>query len=215
MSPPEAVKLAGLYALTPDWPDTDRLLAVTEAILAGGCRLFQYRNKSAAAHLKRTQLRALRGLTAREGAALIVNDDWDLARFAEADGVHLGRDDGDPAAARAALGPRAIIGVSCYQSLVRALAAQQAGASYVAFGSFFASRTKPQALPADPGLLRAAGDRLALPITAIGGITPDNGVTLVAAGADMLAVISALYQAPDPGSAALAFNRLFSQKGSP
>jgi thiamine-phosphate pyrophosphorylase len=215
MSRPEAPRLSGLYALTPDWMETDRLVAATAAILAGGCRLVQYRNKTAPWDLKLAQLRALRSLTARHGAGLIVNDDVELARLSQADGVHLGRDDGDPADARAVLGAGAIIGVSCYQSLDWAVAAQGAGADYAAFGSFYASVTKPHAALADLALLRATKHGLKLPVAAIGGITPDNAAPLVKAGADMLAVITALYEAPDPKAAALEFGRLFSQKGPP
>ncbi len=199
----------GLYAITPDWPDTARLLAVSAEILAGGCRLVQYRNKTAAAGLRLEQALALRALTRREGARLIVNDDPELALRVEADGVHLGRDDGDLAAARDRLGAGMLLGASCYRDLEAARRAQAAGADYVAFGSFFSSPSKPMAVRAETSLLATARRELALPVAAIGGITPENGAALVEAGADWLAAISALYDAEDPRAAAEAFARLF------
>ncbi len=206
------LNLHGLYAITPDWNDTRRLLEVTEAILGAGCRVLQYRNKQTSDCHRQEQAVALRGLTRKFKAKLIINDDLDLALFAEADGVHLGEDDGQLAAARVRLnaaGAGKILGASCYQSLPLALAAAHAGADYLAFGSFFASPTKPQAKRADPALLNAAKRETGLPVCAIGGITADNANLLVAAGADLLAVISALYDAPDPHQAALKFPPLF------
>jgi len=206
------VKLSGLYAITPDWNDTRRLLEVTEAILGAGCRVLQYRNKQTSDCHRQEQAVALRGLTRKYKARLIINDDLDLTLFAEADGVHLGEDDGQLAAARQRLdaaGAGKLLGASCYQSLPLALAAAQAGADYLAFGSFFASLTKPQAKRADPSLIKAAKHETGLPVCAIGGITADNANVLVAAGADLLAVITALYDAPDPHQAALKFSPLF------
>jgi thiamine-phosphate pyrophosphorylase len=201
--------LKGLYAITPDWADSRRLLTVTEAILAGGCRILQYRNKTASDCHRQEQAVALRGLTRRYGALLIVNDDIDLALFAEADGVHLGEDDGELVAARERLGDTKLIGASCYQSLDLATGAARAGADYIAFGSFFASPTKPLARRADPALLAAAKVKTGLPVCAIGGITLDNAAPLLQAGADMLAVISALFDAADPGYATRHFIKLF------
>ncbi len=204
--------LRGLYAITPDWNDTRRLLTATEAILAAGCRILQYRNKQTSECHRQEQAVALRGLTRKYGARLIVNDDLDLALLCEADGVHLGEDDGLLATARVRLnaaGPGKILGASCYQSLPLALAAAKAGADTLAFGSFFASPTKPQAKRADPALIMAAKHATGLPVCAIGGITLDNAASLIAAGADLLAVISALYDAPDPHLAALNFMELF------
>ena len=202
----------GLYAITPDWTDTQRLLTATEAILGAGCRILQYRNKQATEEQRQEQAVALRGLTSKYGARLIINDDLDLALFCAADGVHLGEDDGLLAVARARLdaaGPGRILGASCYQSLPLALAAARAGADYLAFGSFFASPTKPRARRADPALIAAARQSTGLPVCAIGGITHTNAASLIAAGADLLAVISALYDAPDPQQAALKFISLF------
>jgi thiamine-phosphate pyrophosphorylase len=209
---PSKLPFAGLYAITPDWNDTRRLLNATEAILDAGCRVLQYRNKQTSDCHRQEQAVALRGLTRKYGARLIVNDDLDLALFCEADGVHLGEDDGLLAAARVRLnaaGKNAILGASCYQSLTLALAAANAGADYLAFGSFFASPTKPQAKRADPALIAAAKRETGLPVCAIGGITLDNAGSLIAAGADLLAVISALYDAPDPHLAALNFMKFF------
>jgi len=212
--PAGAAPLRGLYAITPDWSDTRKLLTITEAILSAGCRVLQYRNKRASDCHRQEQAVALRGLTAQYRARLIINDDLDLALFSEADGVHLGEDDGHLAAARARLDaerPGRILGASCYQSLPQALAAAQAGASYLAFGSFFASPTKPQAKRADTTLIAAAKQATGLPICAIGGITTANAGSLVVAGADLLAVISALYDAPDAYQAALKFSSLFQE----
>lgn len=205
-------RLEGLYAITPDWPDTALLLASTEAVLAGGCRLLQYRNKTAHPGRRAEQAEALRVLTRRHDALLIVNDDLELAIAVAADGVHLGQDDGDPQAARRRLGPSGIVGVSCYQSLDAARRAHAAGADYLAFGSFFASATKPRAGRATPDLIAAARAELALPVVAIGGITPENAKMLVAAGADMLAVITALYNVADPLRASQEFTQLFARK---
>lgn len=204
--------LNGLYAITPDWGDTLRLIAVTEAILKGGCRLLQYRNKSASPCHRDEQAIALRGLTRRYGACLIVNDDVDLALACEADGAHLGGEDGDLAAARRRLGRDRLLGASCYQSLALAEAAAAAGTDYIAFGSFFPSATKPQAGRADPALIAAAKAKLRLPVATIGGIDLDNAGRLVNAGADMLAVITAVYNAEDPERASRAFQFFFEDK---
>lgn len=204
--------LEGLYAITPDWGDTARLIDVTEAILRGGCRLLQYRNKAASSCHRDEQAVALRGLTRRYRALLIVNDDVELALACEADGVHLGADDGDLAAARQRLGPAMLLGASCYQSLELARAATRAGADYIAFGSFFASPTKPLAGRADPGLITAAKAQLDRPVAGIGGITLDNAGRLTSAGADMLAVISAVYNNADPERASRDFMQLFENR---
>lgn len=202
-------RLEGLYAITPDWADSARLVEVTEAVLKGGCKVLQYRNKSASPTLREAQAVALRDLTRRHDARLIVNDDLDLALAVEADGVHLGADDGDLAAARARLAPDRLLGASCYQRLDLARAARAAGADYVAFGSFFASPTKPLAGRADLALLGEAGAELDCPVCAIGGISLDNASGLVAAGAHLLAVISAVYNSADPERASRDFMQLF------
>lgn len=206
------IRLKGLYAITPDWGDSKRLLASTEAILAGGCRIVQYRNKTTSDCHRQEQAGALRALTRRYGALLIVNDFVDLALQVEADGIHLGGDDGDLAAARTQLGPGKILGASCYNDLALAHQAQAAGVDYVAFGSFFPSQVKPDARRASPDLLRAARAEIELPICAIGGITATNAPALIDAGADLLAVISALYEAGDPKAAAEEFVSLFGRE---
>lgn len=204
----------GLYAITPDWNDTARLLAATEAILLGGCRIVQYRNKAASPCHRDEQAVALRGLTRRHDALLIVNDDLDLALTAEADGVHLGAEDGDLASARTRLGPDRILGASCYQSTVTADFAARAGADYVAFGSFFPSPTKPHAGRAGLGLIGTTKRSWNGPVCAIGGITQENAPALVAAGADLLAVISAVYNSEDPERASRALSQLFETQRS-
>lgn len=198
----------GLYAITPDEHDTRRLLERVAGVLDGGARVLQYRNKTATGALRREQAAALLTLCHARGVPLIVNDDWALARDVGADGAHLGRDDGDVARARAALGADAVLGVSCYDRAERAVDAAAAGADYVAFGAFFPSLTKPLAARAQPSLLHGAA---ALPVlrVAIGGITPDNARALVDAGADLIAVISGVFDAADPAAAARAYTRAF------
>lgn len=198
----------GLYAITPDWPDTRRLLSISEQILAAGCRILQYRNKTTSDCHRAEQAGALRALTQRYGARLIINDAVELALSVGADGVHLGATDGDLAAARARIPANMQLGASCYQSLDTARAARAAGADLIAFGSFYPSPTKPLARRADRGLLTAAKE-LGCPVCAIGGITMDNAGPLIAAGADCIAVISALFDAPDPARATRQFIALF------
>ncbi|GAB4477637.1 MAG: thiamine phosphate synthase [Burkholderiaceae bacterium] len=191
----------GVYLLTPDWDDTPRLLAATAAALAAGVRWLQYRNKRADAATRRAQVRALRELTLAHGAKLVVNDDVGLAIEAHADGVHVGRDDPDPRARLAREGVAMAIGVSCYDDLQRARVAVAGGADYVAFGAVFASPTKPAAVRAPLALLaqaRAEG----MHVVAIGGIVADNIARIAAAGAHAAALVSAVYDAADPGAAA-------------
>lgn len=200
--------LRGLYAITPEVTDTARLVAQVEECLAGGARLVQYRAKNAAPDLALDQARRLGAACRASGAALIVNDSVELAIAADAHGVHLGRGDMDVESARAALGGR-IIGVSCYDDPLRALAARDSGADYVAIGSVFRSATKPNAARASLENLREAKRISGLPLAAIGGINVDNASLAVEAGADMVAVIHALFGAPDVRAAALSFTRLF------
>ena len=203
---------AGLYAVTPDEPDTPRLLAVVEAALAGGARALQYRNKSADANLRLAQGRALLALCREYRRPLIINDHLDLALALDADGLHLGVEDGALAEAKTRLGGGRILGASCYDRLESALEAQRAGATYVAFGSFFPSSVKPGAVRAPLSLLAAAHAELSVPIVAIGGITHDNAPRLIEAGAHGVAVISALFGAPDVRAAARDFSALFGQR---
>jgi thiamine-phosphate pyrophosphorylase len=205
-------RVAGLYAITPEDPDTDHLARMVQAALAGGARLIQYRNKALGPTARREQGLRLLALCRRAGAALIINDDLELALDIGADGVHLGRDDGDVAAARARLGPNRLLGASCYDSLALAERAVAAGADHVAFGSAFASPTKPEAVRAPPALYAQAHARLGVPIVAIGGITPENAHLVIEAGADAVAVITAVFQAPDVAAAAAALSGLFQRR---
>lgn len=202
--------LTGLYAITDSQlTPGDTLLPAVEAALRGGARVIQYRDKGSDSARRAQEAAALNALCNTYGALLIVNDDVELAASAGADGVHLGRDDPQLAAARRRLGSGAIIGVSCYNQLTRAQAAAEQGADYAAFGRFFPSRTKPDAVAATPELLRAARRTLDLPLVAIGGITPENGGLLIEAGADMLAVIHGVFGQPDIETAARRFAALF------
>ncbi|GAB2506858.1 thiamine phosphate synthase [Lysobacter humi (ex Lee et al. 2017)] len=187
----------GLYAITPDEPDTGRLVARVDAVLDAGVAWLQYRNKPASDVLRAEQSRALLARCRAHGVPLIVNDDVELAAAIGADGVHLGGDDGDVADARARLGANALIGASCYDALDRAHDAVARGASYVAFGAFHPSPTKPGARRADRALL-ADSAGLGVPRVAIGGITPAHAPALVQAGADLIAVISGVFDAPEP-----------------
>ncbi len=211
MNSKPSARIKGLYAITPDEPDTAELLRKVRLALRGGARALQYRNKAADAALRRKQAQALRELTREFGAQLIANDDAEMARDVDADGVHLGGEDGSVAEARALLGGGKIVGVSCYNRLALAHESVRQGADYVAFGSFFASTVKPQAVVATPELLRQARRELTAPIVVIGGITPRNGAQLLEAGADALAVISALWNASDIEQAAREFSNLFEQ----
>jgi len=187
----------GLYALTADrYPDAARLLDEVEAALAGGAAMVQFRDKSGDAAWRLDTARALQARCAARGVPLIVNDDVALALAVGAAGVHLGRDDGSPAAARARLGADANIGVSCYDAFDRAVEAAGAGADYVAFGSLFASPTKREAVRCDLSLLTRAR-ALGPAVVGIGGITRHNAPEAIAAGAHALAVISALFDAQD------------------
>jgi thiamine-phosphate pyrophosphorylase len=254
----------GLYGITPQWDDTDRLVDAVTAAARGGMRLVQLRRKNVSDAKRREQALALRDACNRAGIALIVNDDWRLALDVGADGVHLGRDDGDIAEARKQAGTRLLIGASCYDSLDLARAAIAAGADHVAFGAVFNSPTKPAAVraplallgeartlavpdamdgPDALGLSGASGltgtprllDRFGLldvsslldngtlagdephaiassrrpPIVAIGGITPANAALVTAAGADALAVITALFETDDVEAAARELCRAF------
>jgi thiamine-phosphate pyrophosphorylase len=199
----------GVYAITPETADTGKLLAQVEAALSGGVAAVQYRDKSADVARRHEQASELVALCHQFRVPLIVNDDLRLADLCDADGVHLGRDDGSLLEARIILGKDRLIGASCCQSLDQARAAQAAGVDYVAFGSFFPSTTKPTAARADADLLRLATQAIHIPIVAIGGITLANAPPLLDAGADSLAVLSALFDAPNIRAAAHDLNQLF------
>lgn len=206
--------LAGVYALTPDDNLLPRLMALVDSVLAGGVRWVQYRNKSASAALRREEASALLKLCQAHGAKLIINDDVWLAVEIGAHGAHVGRDDlpgGSLETARDALGPHRILGVSCYDDLARAEVAVEAGADYIAFGSLFPSVTKPQASRASLDVIREAKRRFHVPIVGIGGITIQNAPQVIAAGADMIAVLSDLFDAMDIKKQAEAFQQLFEE----
>lgn len=203
----------GLYAITPDGLPAAELFARAEAALAGGTRLLQYRDKLAEPAERRPVAEALAAACARHGAALIINDDAELALAVGAPGVHLGKDDGDLAAARRCLGPGLLIGASCYADPARAAAAAP-HVDYLAFGAVFPSSVKPGAVAAPLALLGAAKAAHGLPICAIGGITLANAPRVIAAGADWLAVITDLFSAPDIAERAAAYGRLFAEAGA-
>lgn len=202
--------IIGLYAVTPDGLTTEMLLEKVGRAIAGGAGIVQYRNKSLPPGERLLQAAALAALVRKQHALFIVNDSMELALQTDADGVHLGRDDGDVAAARSRL-PNRLIGVSCYDSLERADAAVAAGADYVAFGAAYPSASKPGAVRAPLPLYREARRRLPVPIVAIGGIDPANAGALIEAGVDAVAVISALFDADDITATARSFAGLFQQ----
>lgn len=201
-------RLRGLYAVTPEIDDSAALLALVTSAIDGGARLVQYRAKRLSSRVRLRQAAMLVERCRERGVPLIVNDDLELALAVGADGVHLGRDDGDPREARSRL-PGGILGVSCYDDVALAVAAAEAGADYAGIGSVFSSATKPRASRAGLALLAQARSQARIPVAAIGGITPGNAPEAVAAGADMLAVISALFGAPDVAAAARALSRPF------
>lgn len=201
-------RLRGLYAITPEERDNEKLFAKVRAALEGGARLVQYRVKSLPREDQRIQARRLVALCRDFGVPLIVNDSIEIALESDADGVHIGRDDGDARDARRRIGDR-ILGVSCYDDARRAREAAAAGADYVGIGSVFASSTKPGAVRAPLTLLAEAKQASGLPVAAIGGITQANAREAIEAGADMLAVIAAVFDAPDVRSAAHEIARCF------
>ena len=200
--------LRGLYVVTPDDMLLPRLSAMVGSALKGGARIVQYRNKAAPSPLRRSQAADLLRICRGCGAKLIVNDDLALALEIGADGVHLGGEDGDLTQARAVLGPDRILGASCYNDLGRAEAAAKAGADYLAFGAMFPSKTKTAALNAPLSMLSEA-KRFGLAIAAIGGITLDNAPEVIAAGADMVAVITDLFDTMDIAARAAKYQDLF------
>lgn len=204
-------KLRGLYAITSECADGNRLLADIEAALSGGCRIVQYRDKQSAMPEQVARARALRQITRRFGARLLINDDIALAHLIDADGVHLGKDDGSLVFARAILGPDKILGASCYADFAAAQAAEKAGVDYVAFGAVYPSLTKPDAASATVDLFFRAKSELTVPACAIGGIKLGNAAPLIAAGADLLAVITDLFSAPDIAVRAANYQRLFEE----
>ncbi|MFZ4877380.1 thiamine phosphate synthase [Janthinobacterium sp. Mn2066] len=201
--------MRGLYLVTPNWDDTDKLLDVSEQALRAGVALLQYRHKSADAGQRREQAGALLALARQYKVPFIVNDFVELCEQLDADGVHVGGTDASVAQVRAQLGAGKIVGASCYGDMALAHAAQQGGASYVAFGGFYPSLVKKYAVTTDPDIVLQARREIALPCVVIGGMTPVNAAPLAARGADMVAAISSVYQAEDSLIAAQQFNRLF------
>jgi thiamine-phosphate pyrophosphorylase len=208
MASEHRARLRGLYAITPQSADTRRLLDLVDAALDGGAGLVQYRAKAMPADLALQQARGIADLCRAHDATFIVNDSIELALAARADGVHVGRDDAQAARARAAL-PAGIIGVSCYDKPGLAAAAREAGADYVAIGSVFASSSKPHAARASLANVREAKALSGLPVAAIGGIDQRNAAHAIDAGADMVAVIAAVFDAPDVRAAARGIAALF------
>ncbi len=191
------LKIHGLYAITPDEQDTDLLLSKVESALQGGVSILQYRNKLASHKLKVQQSRALLSMCRQYHVPLIINDSVKLCLTLDADGVHLGADDGNLSEARNRLGAEKILGASCYNRFDLALSAQEAGADYVAFGACFLSGTKPNAPVAGLELFRQAREQLKIPSVAIGGITPENVHQVIQSGASAIAVINAIFGADD------------------
>ena len=201
------MKLRGLYAITPDEPDTEALAQKVEQALAGGIAALQYRSKLLARERRLAQARRLAPLAQGYGVPFIVNDDVEIALAVGANGAHLGRQDATVAAARGRL-PGRILGASCYDSIALARSAVDAGADYIAFGSVFPSPTKPGAARAPLELFGEAAP-LGVPLAAIGGVTLENAPRLLEAGAQLLAVITDLFDAPDVGARAREYATLF------
>lgn len=204
-----SARLRGLYAITDSTLLSDgRLLTAAEQAILGGACILQYRDKSSDRSRRQQQSQLLLTLCRQHGVTFIINDDVTLAAAIGADGVHLGRDDGDIATARRTLGG-GIIGISCYNQWPLAEAAVAAGADYIAFGAFFPSATKPNAVRASPELLERCRRELTVPVVAIGGITPANGRELIEAGADMLAVVQGVFAQANIQAAAHRYAALF------
>ena len=201
--------MRGLYLVTPNWDDTDRLLDVTEQALQEGVALLQYRHKHADAALRREQAGALLLLARKYGVPFIVNDFIDLCQELDADGVHVGGTDISVAEARARLGKQKLVGASCYGDLQLAHKAQLEGASYMAFGGFYPSLVKQYPVTTDPDIVLQARREIALPCVVIGGLTPENAAPLAARGADLVAAISSVYLADDVTISVREFNKLF------
>jgi thiamine-phosphate pyrophosphorylase len=201
--------MKGLYLVTPDWDDTQKLLTVTECGLRGGAALVQYRHKTAGPELRKEQAMKLLALCRKYDRPFIINDFVELCLELDADGIHVGGTDASVEQVRATVGPAKIVGASCYGSLELARDAHKNGASYVAFGGFYPSRVKKYEVSTQPVIVAQAKAEIPLPNCVIGGMTHENAVPLVAHGTDMVAVISSVYMADDPEQAARAFANLF------
>ncbi len=201
--------MKGLYLVTPDWDDTDRLVNITAQALNAGTALVQYRHKTASETLRKEQASALLALCRRHGVPFIINDHLSLCQQIDADGLHVGGMDSPVAKVRADIGADKIVGASCYGDLQLARDAAAAGASYIAFGGFYPSRVKTYDVTTPRDMVSRAKRELSLPVCVIGGMTPDNSRPLVEEGADLVAAISSIYQSEFPFEAAAAFARLF------
>lgn len=202
--------MRGLYLVTPNWDDTEKLLVCTGRALQAGAALVQYRHKEAAPALRREQASALLALCRWHDTPLVINDHVELCQDIDADGVHVGGTDAEVRSVRRALGGGKIVGASCYGDIELARAAQRHGASYVAFGGFYPSAVKVYPVTTSPDIVTRAKAELSVPVVVIGGMTASNASPLVARGADMVAAISSVYQAADAGAAAGTFAALFS-----
>jgi len=201
--------LSGLYLVTPDWDDTQKLIASSELALQGGAKILQYRHKTADAALRKQQAQALQTLCKRYAATFIINDHVDLCIELDADGIHVGGTDASVAQVRALVGPEKIVGASCYGDLQLAHSAHQQGASYVAFGGFYVSRIKKYPVTTPFDIVSQSKKSIPLPCVVIGGMTIENCQPLIAQGTDMVAAISSVYMTDNPETAASAFVSLF------
>ena len=201
--------IKGLYAITPDSADLNTLIQKTQLAIEGGAFMVQYRSKIQDRDVKMQQCAAILRLCRDYKIPCIVNDDVDMCRILEADGVHLGEKDDNIAEVRRILGEDAIIGSSCYDQLNRAKQAQKEGASYVAFGAMFETSSKPNAPRATLELLREAKSQIQIPIVAIGGITVNNARDVIKTGIDAIAVITSLFEAKTIKETAETFVKMF------
>ncbi|MDX2218828.1 MAG: thiamine phosphate synthase [Burkholderiales bacterium] len=203
------MRLRGLYAITPAWTDSARVMDAVSAALDGGASAVQFRRKHLAGATLLDEAQSMASLCRSRGVPFFVNDDPLLALACSADGVHLGRNDGDVAQARELLGPGKLIGVSCYGDIGRVQAAEVAGADYVAIGSLFPSGSKPEAQPASLATLTQAKLAIRIPLVGIGGITRENAGAVKLAGADMIAVIGALFESDSVRETASFFSAMW------
>ncbi len=199
----------GLYAITGQFDSAHRLIERVELAIQGGAAIIQYRDKNSTLTEQQEIARQLLTVCNRLRTPLIINDDIELAKTIGAHGVHLGQNDSKLAQAKISLPSDAIIGITCYNSIERAIEAEKQGASYVAFGRFFFSKSKPEASTASLSILAQAKQQLSLPVTAIGGINTENGSKVLEAGADLLAVIDGVFGEDQPDQAARRFVKLF------
>ncbi len=205
-------RVKGLYALTPDQLDTDKLLRMSEQALSGGVSVLQYRNKIANVSLRRVQAKLLRQLCDQYETLFIINDHIDLVTLVDADGMHIGAEDVSVMTARQHLGRDKIIGASCYNQIDLAITAVEEAVDYVAFGAFFSSTTKPDATAVSIDFLAKARSHISVPVVAIGGINLQNAAELIRQGCDAIAVCGALFHQPNIMASAQQFCRLFTDK---